>query len=122
MLFNLGVCIPAIGASGAITGVMGGFMLLYPGTRISTVLLFLRIPVGVRDIPALYLLGGYFFFQLIDGLIMSIGPEIASTGGVAVWAHVGGFIVGFLMAFVMMTFKPLPPVDPVYLDENPKRD
>ncbi len=115
MLFNWGVCIPAIGASGAIMGVMGGFLLLYPGTRITSLLLFFRIPVGVQDIPALYLLGGFFVLDLLNGLA-AVGPLTATSNGVAVWAHVGGFLVGFLMAFVGMTFKPLPPVDPDYGD------
>lgn len=117
MLFNWGVCIPAIGASGAIMGVMGGFMLLYPGTRISTLMLFFRIPVGIRDVRSLYLLGSFFVLDLLNGL-MSLGIDNATTTGVAVWAHVGGFAVGFLMAFIAMSFKPLPPVDPIYLDND----
>jgi membrane associated rhomboid family serine protease len=117
MVFNWNVCIPAIGASGAIMGVMGGFLLLYPGTRISTVVLFWRIPIGVKDISAFYLLGGFFLLDLLNGLA-SLGPITVETGGVAVWAHIGGFLVGFLMAFIAMTFKPLPPVDPVYLSKD----
>lgn len=117
MLFNLNICIPAIGASGAIMGVMGGFMLLYPGTRIATLLFFFRVPIGVRPVPALYLLGTFFVLDLLNGLAQ-LGPEVATTGGVAVWAHVGGFMVGFLMAFIGMTIKPLPPVDALgHLDD-----
>lgn len=113
MLFNWGICIPAIGASGAISAVMGGFMLLYPATRISTLVLLFRIPVGVRDVPALYLLGGFFVLDLLNGLI-SIGPaDSVNVGGVAFWAHVGGFLSGLVLAFIVMTFKPAPPVDPL---------
>lgn len=114
LLFNLGVCIPAIGASGAIMGVLGGFALLYPGTRISTLILFRRIPVGVTQVPALYLLVGFFLVDLFAGVAALSADPIAATSGIAVWAHVGGFLVGFLMAFFMMSFKPLPPVDPDY--------
>ncbi|HEX2622053.1 MAG TPA: rhomboid family intramembrane serine protease [Phototrophicaceae bacterium] len=115
MLFTWNVCIPAIGASGAISGVMGGFLLLYPGTRIKTVAFFWGIPVGIRDVRSLYILGWFLIVELLNG-IATLGPKTAETGGVAVWAHVGGFALGFLMAFIAMTFKPLPPVDPIYLD------
>jgi membrane associated rhomboid family serine protease len=118
MVFNWNVCVPAIGASGAIMGVMGGFLLLYPATRISTIVLFWRIPVGVKEISAFYLLGGFFLLDLLNGLA-SLSPFAEKlTSGVAVWAHVGGFLVGFLMAFIAMTFKPLPPVDPIYLGKD----
>lgn len=118
-LFNWSVCTPAIGASGAIMGVMGGFLLLYPRTRISTLLLLFRIPVGMRDVPALYLLGGFFVLDLLNGLVTLLpAGQTVDTGGIAVWAHVGGFLVGFLMAFIAMTFKPLPPVDPIYIDKD----
>jgi membrane associated rhomboid family serine protease len=112
LLFNLGVCIPAIGASGAISAVMGGFLLLYPATRISTLILLFRIPVGVRDIPALYLLGGFFVLDLVNGL-GALGANNINTGGVAFWAHVGGFLAGVVLSFFVMTFKPAPPVDPL---------
>lgn len=118
MLFSSGVCVPAIGASGAILGLMGGFLLLYPATRIVTVVLLWRFPVGIQRIAAFYVLLSYFVLDLING-IASLGPETAATEGVAFWAHVGGFLAGFVMSFIIMTFKPLPPVDPfAYLDEE----
>ncbi|MBC8100310.1 MAG: rhomboid family intramembrane serine protease [Armatimonadetes bacterium] len=117
LVFSWGACVPTIGASGAIMGVMGGFVLLYPGTRINTLVMLFRIPVGVRQVRALYLLGTFFVLDLINGL-MALGPTTATTNGVAVWAHVGGFLVGFAMAFIAMTFKPLPPVDPIYLSDD----
>lgn len=109
-----GVCLPVVGASGAVMGVMGGFLLLYPGTRITSLLLFGRIPIGVQHIPALYVLAGFFVWDVINGIASLNAPTV--NGGVAFWAHVGGFLVGFLMAFIGMTFKPLPPVDPTYSD------
>lgn len=112
LLFNLSVCVPAIGASGAISGVMGGFLLLFPGTRIATLILVFRLPVGVRNVPALYLLGTFFILDLLNGL-MSLGPDTVNTAGVAFWAHVGGFLTGVVLSFFIMTFKPAPPVDPL---------
>ncbi len=111
-----GTCIPTIGASGAIMGVMGGFLLLYPGTRVSSLILLGRIPLGVKHVRALYLLGVFFVLDLLNGLVILTNTSVQP--GVAVWGHVGGFLVGFLMAFIAMSFKPLPPVDPIYLDED----
>lgn len=116
ILFNSNVCIPAIGASGAISGVMGAFLILYPATRFSMLAVFFRIPVGVINVQAFYILLYFFVWDLIDGL-GAIGHT--ATGGVAVWAHVGGFIAGFLIAFVAIMFKPAPEVDPFeYLDAD----
>lgn len=110
-------CVPAIGASGAISGVLGGFFLLYPATRVRTVAFFYRVPVGMVDVQAFYMLLYYFVLDFINGLA-SLGVTNTATSGVAVWAHVGGFLAGVLMIFAMTIFKPPPPVDPFeYLDE-----
>lgn len=109
-------CIPTIGASGAIFGVMGAFLLLYPGTRVRTVAFFFRIPVGTADVQAFYMLLYFFLVDVING-IGALGSPTVQTGGVAFWAHVGGFIAGVVMAFGSMLFRPPPPVDPLgYLD------
>ncbi len=115
-MFLAGSCIPTIGASGAIMGVMGGFLLLYPGTRVSSLVLLGRIPLGMRHVRSLYLLGVFFVLDLLNGLVILSNSNVQPR--VAVWGHIGGFLVGFLMAFIAMTFKPLPPVDPLYLDED----
>jgi membrane associated rhomboid family serine protease len=110
-------CVPAIGASGAISGVLGGFFLLYPATRVRTVAFFYRVPVGMVDVQAFYMLLYYFVLDFVNGLA-SLGAVNTETSGVAVWAHVGGFLAGVLMVFIMTIFKPPPPVDPFgYLDE-----
>jgi membrane associated rhomboid family serine protease len=111
-VFNWNVCIPSIGASGAIFGLLGGFFLLYPGTRIRSLVLFFRVPVGMVDVQAFYMLFTFFLFDLVNGLL-SLGADNAATGGVAIWAHVGGFIAGLVMAFVATLFKPPPPLDPL---------
>ncbi len=116
MAFNWNVCVPTIGASGAIAGLMGAFFLLYPATRIRTVAFFFRVPVGVVNVQAFYLLLTFFVLDLFNGLA-TLGIENTNTGGVAVWAHVGGFLTGLLIAFFAIMFKDPPPVDPFeYLD------
>lgn len=84
--------IPMVGASGAIAGVMGGYLLLYPKARVDVLFIFL-IFFRVITVPAFAMLGLWFAVQLIGGL----GAD-ATQGGVAYWAHAGGFIVGFALA------------------------
>ena len=83
---------PLVGASGAISGVIGAYLLTYPYNRVTTLVIFVFITV-VR-VPALYLLGFWFVLQLFNGL-GSLGPA-ASGAGVAYMAHVGGFVAGML--------------------------
>lgn len=106
------VCAPTVGASGAIFGIMGGFLLLYPAARIRSLVLFFRVPIGTQDIQAFYLLLTFFVIDFINGLA-SLGPITVNTTGVALWAHVGGFIAGVLMIFVVLLFNPAPEVDPL---------
>jgi len=89
ILTHLKSGVPMIGASGAIAGVMGAYFLLYPGSRILTIVPLFFFFTFV-EIPALILLGLWFFFQLMRGL-MGAGAEVAFL------AHVGGFIVGALL-------------------------
>src|SRR6185369_15393170 len=90
-LLNWGSCIPVVGASGAISGVMAAFLLLYPGVRIRMLSLFRGIPLGTVKIQAFIVLGYFFVFDLLDG-ILPLFDLPASRPGVAVWGHVGGFI------------------------------
>jgi membrane associated rhomboid family serine protease len=108
-LFNSGWCVPAIGASGAISGVLAAFFLLYPGVKIKTYVIFFRFIGMTYDIPALYLLGYWFIVQMIAG-IASLGAT-AVGGGIAFWAHIGGFIAGLVLTFVALMFKPAPHVE-----------
>ena len=82
--------IPTIGASGAIAGVLGAYILLFPYSRIRTLVIYFFITV-VR-IPAIYLLGFWFLLQFWEGM-GTLGPS-AQSGGVAYWAHIGGFAAG----------------------------
>jgi len=92
VLFNWHSAVPAIGASGAISGVMGAYILLFPRSRILTFFFIFLIPV-----PAYFILGYWFVFQFLEAL-GGLGGD--PTGGVAVWAHVGGFVIGMLITTV----------------------
>lgn len=83
--------IPNIGASGAIAGVLGGYLLLYPRARVTT-LVFLVVFITVVQLPAIFVLLFWFLFQLFYGL-SNLG---AGSGGVAYFAHIGGFVAGLL--------------------------
>ncbi len=82
--------VPMIGASGAIAGVMGGYLLLFPRARVDVLFIFI-IFFKIFPVPAWVMLAIWFGFQVFNGAA-STGAE----GGVAYWAHAGGFIVGFL--------------------------
>jgi membrane associated rhomboid family serine protease len=90
--------VPVIGASGAIAGVLGAYFVLYPRARISTILPIF-ILMYVVEIPAIVYLLIWFVAQLYAGL--SQNPEVA--GGVAWWAHVGGFMVGMVLGPMLVT-------------------
>jgi membrane associated rhomboid family serine protease len=85
--------IPVVGASGAIAGVMGGYFVLFPHARIVT-LVPIFIFLQVMTLPAVFFLAFWFFIQLLNGMVAS---SASFGGGVAWWAHVGGFIAGALM-------------------------
>lgn len=103
-LFNWGSPIPAVGASGAISGVMGAYAVLFPGSRVVTLIPWFLIFM-VR-IPALVMIGYWFVLQFFSGVYALAGPQ---SGGVAWWAHIGGFVLG--LALVVVLRKPKrPPV------------
>lgn len=87
---------PMIGASGAISGVLGAYFLLYPKARILTL-----IPVFIFfyfvEIPAFFYLGFWFFMQFIQGSVQWLAVSTAAKGGIAWWAHIGGFAAGFVL-------------------------
>lgn len=84
--------VPMVGASGALAGVMGAYLVLFPGARIHLLLPIPFLFFMVR-LKALYVLGGWFFIQVMLGLAAS--PD---QPGVAFWAHIGGFVTGFVLA------------------------
>lgn len=94
-LTNPASAIPMVGASGAIGGVMGAYAVLYPRARVQ-MLIVLGIFVTRATVPAMVVLGYWFVLQLLGGI-----PALdAEGGGVAFWAHLGGFASGLLLSFV----------------------
>ena len=90
--------VPTIGASGAIAGVLGAYFICYPGALITTLIpLFIFWTVQV---PAILLLGYWFFIQFVAGFQM-LSIQTATAGGVAWWAHIGGFTCGVLLGLIM---------------------
>jgi membrane associated rhomboid family serine protease len=89
-LLNSHSTVPTIGASGAVAGVMGAYFLLHPKAKVLTLIPVLFIPLFV-EIPALFFLGFWFLMQFINA-----AGKPAAAGGVAWWAHVGGFICGMI--------------------------
>jgi membrane associated rhomboid family serine protease len=98
--------IPNIGASGAIAGVLGAYFLLLPRARVLTVIFFGFI--FLREIPAVWFLGVWIALQIWQGGIGLTHPD--ATGGVAVFAHIGGFIFGLLTVFLVAKRRPLQPM------------
>jgi membrane associated rhomboid family serine protease len=91
---NPGSQIPTVGASGAIAAVLGAYLVLYPNSKVLTIIplgFFLRMTM----LPAAFVLGLWFVLQLFSGVISMGGPDV---GGVAFWAHIGGFVAGVILA------------------------
>lgn len=86
--------VPALGASGSIAGLLGGFALLYPRARIAVLTPVLFFPL-VLWWPAVAYTAVWFAFQLLPGIATALAPE--HTGGIAWWAHIGGFAAGFIL-------------------------
>jgi membrane associated rhomboid family serine protease len=110
--FNPDSTVPTIGASGAIAGVLGGYILLYPRARVLT-LIFLIFFVTFIEIPAVLVLGVWFLEQLYFGVADLSHP---TGGGVAYFAHIGGFAFGliFIRAFATRIRRPPKPRLPAY--------
>ena len=89
--------VPMVGASGAISGISGAYILLFPRARIVTLIPFFFLPWFI-EIPALIYIGFWFLSQLFNGLfVLTVVGIVGTYGGVAWWAHIGGFVAGFLL-------------------------
>jgi membrane associated rhomboid family serine protease len=91
--------LPTVGASGAIAAVLGGYLLLYPRARILTIV-FLFFFFTFIEIPAMVMLGIWIFLQFLPAVGQLATPDVGGGGGVAYWAHLGGFVFG--MAAIML--------------------
>jgi membrane associated rhomboid family serine protease len=98
--------IPNLGASGAISGVLGAYLLLLPGASVLTAI-FLGFFFFLQEVPAILFLGLWFLFQLWQGGFGLVEPE--AGGGVAFFAHIGGFVFGVLTIHLVKKRRPLRP-------------
>ncbi|MEI2617895.1 MAG: rhomboid family intramembrane serine protease [Thermomicrobiales bacterium] len=97
MLIDPSSAQPMIGASGAISGVLAAYLVLFPRGRIR-VLIWLGFFVTIISLPALIVIGFWIALQFISGLA-SVGPDTTQTGGIAYFAHIGGFLTGLVAVF-----------------------
>ncbi len=100
LIFNFSSTVPTVGASGAIAGVMGAYLVLYPRARVLTWWGFF-----VFWLPAWLVLGYWIIVNLLSGAALSLSESKGPVGGVAFWAHVGGFVAGMLLIQLMPTRK-----------------
>jgi membrane associated rhomboid family serine protease len=113
VLFSPNSDVPTIGASGAIAAVLGAYLLLYPRARVLTVV-FIVFFVTVIELPAIFMLGLWFLEQIYFAGA-SLSSPTGGGGGVAYWAHIGGFAFGFaLIKLFAKRVKQIPPRFPVY--------
>jgi rhomboid family protein len=99
IVFNSNSSVPTVGASGAISGVLGGYLLMFPRNRV-----YVMTYGGVTSVPALFMLGLWILVQFVNGV-----GEVArtdETGGVAYIAHIGGFIAGMVLAPLLAVGRP----------------
>jgi membrane associated rhomboid family serine protease len=110
--------VPSIGASGAIAGVLGAYITLYPRAQVVTL-----IPLGfftqLVRVPALFFLGFWFLQQFLSGAL-SLAASTAQTGGVAWWAHIGGFTAGVLLVWFFQKPRRRPTHRDKWWNERPR--
>lgn len=89
--------IPMLGASGAVAGILGAYYILFPHSKIKTLVPFFGF-ISVINIPASFMLGYWFILQVISGAALLPFTSGADGGGIAFWAHAGGFVTGVIIA------------------------
>jgi membrane associated rhomboid family serine protease len=110
ILVNPDSPIPSLGASGAIAGVLASYLVLFPWAGVKTVIIFV-VFITITTVPAIILIGVWFLLQFFNG-VTSLATTAQSMGGVAYFAHIGGFIAGLVVTWL---FKPRqPPADTTY--------
>jgi membrane associated rhomboid family serine protease len=100
--------IPNIGASGAIAGVLGSYLIMFPSVKVRGIVGLGRVGT-IQEWPAWIVLGMWFVLQLVSGFA-SLGAEAQYGGGVAFFAHIGGFIAGVLLTLLFTRFVRQPPI------------
>ncbi len=105
VLVNITSDIPSVGASGAIAGVLGAYLLMFPSAHVRTIL-FIGPFITIPRIPALLLIGFWFLTQIVSG-IAALNAQTAQAAGVAFWAHIGGFVAGLVLAMFLRGRRPV---------------
>jgi membrane associated rhomboid family serine protease len=103
IVFNSGSTIPSVGASGAISGILGGYMLLFPRNRVRVL-----TRGGVAHVPAFVMLGLWIVIQFLSGVGSMARTEQTEGGGVAYMAHIGGFVAGLVLVKLFAAGRSLP--------------
>ena len=95
IFFNANSSLPTVGASGAISGILAAYLIFFPSSRVITLIFIFFLPWFV-EIPAIFYLGIWFLSQLLNGLF-AVVSGVQAMGGVAWWAHIGGFVAGLIL-------------------------
>jgi len=105
-VIGINSAIPSLGASGAISGVLGAYIIRFPDARVMS-LIFLGIFITTIRVPALLLIGVFFVQNVISGLanLQAAANMSVETGGVAYWAHIGGFVFGVILGPLLGLFR-----------------
>lgn len=114
--------IPLIGASGAIAAVLGSYLILFPGVKVQGIVALGRIG-SMQEMPAWIVLGLWFVLQLVSGF-GSLGTDAQYGGGVAFFAHIGGFVFGVILTLILSRIVPQPPAEArnqMLYDRNARR-
>jgi membrane associated rhomboid family serine protease len=116
LAFDPNSTVPNLGASGAIAAILGAYAVMFPRARVYTLVIFFFITAV--ELPALVVLGGWFVLQLFSG-VGSLGTDV--NGGVAYWAHVGGFVFGMAAAWLFFRRRgqPARPFPAPYVPPRP---
>src|SRR5256886_6751918 len=110
--------LPSLGASGAIAGVLAAYLVLFPLAKVRTII-FIFIFFTIVTLPAIVLIGIWFLLQFFDG-VASLGNAQQGMGGVAYFAHVGGFVTGLVITLLLRPLlKPPPDISYPYLPRHP---
>jgi membrane associated rhomboid family serine protease len=118
ILVNPNSVVPSLGASGAIAGVLAAYLVLFPWSRVDTVI-FIVIFVTIVRIPALLLIGLWFVLQFFDG-VAALATVQQAQGGVAYFAHIGGFLAGLIITLILKDrLQPPAPVSYPYFPRPP---
>ena len=97
--------VPIVGASGAIAGVLAAYLVMYPQASVDTLVFLFYIITTIR-IPAIVYLGFWFLSQVFNGVFALTTATVQTGGGVAWWAHIGGFVAGLILVFIFRQNEP----------------